>query len=171
MGAPRTLCRIAILLWGFVSVGCATEDAADRVVTQPPKSEVTHVSDASVVAEPLPSAITVAPSVGTHLDGDATGYRPRGFQPKQEKGKTIELVLRSTPPGATASIDGRSIGVTPTFWSGRADQQAHEFTFVKDGHVMARYRVVATHSGVVHGTLSPLQATEPPKQAAVLAPK
>lgn len=106
---------------------------------------------------PVPSA----PLTGTHLDGASTAYRPATYPPTAHrrppaKGKTIELVLRSTPPGATASIDGKPIGSTPTFWRGVADGQPHEYTFTKKGYSMARYRFVATQSGVVHGSLAAL---------------
>jgi hypothetical protein len=102
-----------------------------------------------------------APVTGTHIDGDGSDYRPAGYQARpppqaRSKGKAIELVLRSTPPGAIASIDGKAIGNTPTHWSGRADGQPHEYTFTKKGYSMARYRFVSTQSGVIHGSLKAL---------------
>ncbi len=101
-----------------------------------------------------------------HLDGVDTGYRPREYRPSAHEGKTIELFLRSSPPGANASMDGKNIGVTPTFWTGVADHQSHEFTFVKDGYAMARYRFVARQNGIVHGTLEPLAEAPGAKPAA-----
>jgi len=135
-------------------LACATKDSgSDSQVVEPPLS-----SDAMPLAvEAAPTGITEAPNTGTHLDGEPAPYIPRGYVPRTNNGKTIELVLRSSPAGATASIDGKAIGLTPTFWSGKADQRSHEFTFVKEGHAIARYRFVATHSGIVHGTLAPLQ--------------
>jgi hypothetical protein len=115
----------------------------------------------------LPEPIPAAPLTGTHLDSASStyqpsqpsNYQPRLPLPRKAKGKTIELVLRSTPPGSIASIDGKAIGPTPTFWRGPADGQAHEYTFTKEGYSMARYRFVATQSGVVHGSLSALVVT------------
>jgi hypothetical protein len=102
-----------------------------------------------------------APLTGTHIDGEGSSYRPagpqfRGLPPSRNRGKEIELVLRSTPPGAIASIDGKPIGNTPTFWHGPADGKPHEYTFTKEGYAIARYRFVSTQSGVVHGSLKAL---------------
>lgn len=165
MRASRILYSLVPLALVCTVAACATsaDDGKEEGATAPPVAIA--LADASVPAEPPPTAITTAPDTGTHLDG-AIGYQPRGHQPRAANGKTIELVLRSSPPGATASIDGKEIGVTPTFWSGAADRRAHEFTFVKEGFTMARYRFVATHSGVVHGNLAKLQTSEEAKAAA-----
>jgi hypothetical protein len=61
--------------------------------------------------------------------------------------------LRSTPSGATASVDGVVIGTTPTFWAGDANNKEHEFTFVRVGYAAARYRFVPITSGVIHARL------------------
>ncbi len=154
---------IATFFLSLAAIGanaCATDDSAPST-SEHVMPDVASAIDAAI-AEPEAAAITAAPS-GTHLDGDATGYQPRSYLPQtspRAKDKTIELVLRSSPPGATASIDGKAVGVTPTFWSGKADQRSHEFTFVKEGFSMARYRFVATHSGIVHGSLEALQKNE-----------
>ncbi len=163
MRATRILFPIASLVLAFACACANSDDAAESEETAQPSAATPE--DAGAPAVPLPNAITVAPAAGTHLDG-TLGYQPLGHVPKASKGKTIELVLRSTPPGATASIDGKEIGVTPTFWSGSADQRAHEFTFIKPGHTMARYRFVATHSGVVHGKLAKLQTRDETKKPA-----
>lgn len=106
-------------------------------------------------------ALPEAPLNGTHIDGEGSSYRPagtqfRGLPQARNRGKEIELVLRSTPPGAIASIDGKPIGPTPTYWHGPADGKAHEYTFTKEGYAIARYRFVSTQSGVVHGSLKAL---------------
>lgn len=109
-----------------------------------------------------PPSLPAAPLTGTHIDEHGEGYRPAAYQParpstlRRPKNKDIELVLRSSPPGATASIDGKAIGNTPTFWHGPADGKPHEYTFTKKGYAMARYRFVSTQSGVVHGSLKAL---------------
>lgn len=164
MRAARILYPITSVFLAFSVVGCATEDTGGGSETAKAQPITVVPADAGAPAVIPPSAITVAPPTGTHLDG-ALGYQPRGHVPKATKGKTIELVLRSTPPGAIASIDGKEIGVTPTFWSGYGGHRARNFTFVKEGHTMARYRFVATHSGVVHGTLAKLQTSEEAEKA------
>ncbi len=127
-------------------------------------SKSAHVApepSAEAVLPAQPTALPPAPLTGTHIDGEGSGYRPASYQARpqpqtQSKGKTIELVLRSTPPGAIASIDGKAIGNTPTYWRGSADGLPHEYTFTKNGYSMARYRFVSTQSGVVHGSLKAL---------------
>jgi hypothetical protein len=106
--------------------------------------------------------LPAAPLTGSHVDAEGSGYQAAGYQvarsapQRNHKAKAIELVLRSTPPGAIASIDGKPIGNTPTYWHGFADGKAHEYTFTKKGYSMARYRFVSTQSGVVHGSLNKL---------------
>jgi hypothetical protein len=121
---------------------------------------VAQVTYDAAPAPEAPAASKPAPTTGTHLDTSTSTYQPRSFQPtsitKRETAKTIELILRSTPPGATASIDGKPIGITPTYWRGVADGKSHEYTFTLDGYAMARYRFVSTQSGVIHGTLTSL---------------
>jgi len=68
----------------------------------------------------------------------------------------IELLLRSSPPGATAAVDGKRIGKTPVLWTGSPGRRVHEFTFVLPGYSMARYRFVPLRPGIVHGTLTKL---------------
>ena len=123
-------------------------------------------SDAAIASPGQP--VPAAPLTGMHLDSATSSYRPSGYPPRpllphRSQGKTVELVLRSTPPGAVASIDGKAIGTTPTFWQGIADGRAHEYTFTKKGYSMARYRFVVTQSGVVHGSLAALVITSEPE--------
>jgi hypothetical protein len=95
-----------------------------------------------------------------HLDDTDVEYEPTRREARARRGRPIELVLRSSPPGAMAAVDGVTVGPTPTFWEGVADGRPREFTFVLPGHTVARYRFVATHSGVVHGTLDRLKEEE-----------
>ena len=132
---------------------------SDETVSPTDKAAQPAIDAASPVPPPV---LPAAPLTGTHIDGDGNGYRPAGYAStrptpqRNPKAKAIELVLRSTPPGAIASIDGKPIGNTPTYWHGFADGQPHEYTFTKKGYSMARYRFVSTQSGVVHGSLSRL---------------
>ena len=80
----------------------------------------------------------------------------RGSRPR--KGPTIQIVLRSSPPGAVAAVDGVAVGPTPTLWEGTVDATPREFTFVLPGYAIARYRFVPTRNGIVHGTLEPIKA-------------
>ncbi len=158
----RPSCSLLLVLMpalgALVQCGGETENADAKAaktsaeVAQPPAEKA-----------PLPEIkLPPLPETGTHLDGSGPNYTPlvpktsRVSPSQKNKGATIDLILRSSPPGATASIDGKVIGVTPTFWSGEAGHKNHDFTFVKDGFSMARYRFVAVKSGVVHASLSPL---------------
>ncbi len=113
--------------------------------------------DAPPPEEPPPTEVepVTAPPVYPVLDRSAEPY-----QAPRERGRMVELTLRSTPPGAEAAIDGRLIGPTPTYWRGPLTGQPREFTFVMPDYAMARYRFVPTTNGVVHATLLPLMNGE-----------
>ena len=115
--------------------------------------------DAARVADPVGAAPTdpAAPAGGFHLDDAEVEYEPTRRPPAGRKSRALELVLRSTPPGAVAAVDGITVGPTPSLWEGAADGRAREFTFVLPGYAIARYRFVPTQSGVVHGTLGRLK--------------
>ena len=113
---------------------------------------------------------TFDPASGMHLDDDgvpvgASGQPlPIGALPGRPKGRParpIDVILRSSPPGARAAVDGTPIGVTPTYWSGDADGREHEFTFVLAKYAVARYRFVPITSGVVHARLDPIADDRP----------
>ncbi len=97
------------------------------------------------------------PAAG-HLDDDTTG--PRSLQPSTlqppHPGHPIDVMLRSSPPGATVSVDGVVVGTTPAYWYGAADGREHEFTFVLPGHAVARYRFVPVSNGFIHARLVPV---------------
>jgi len=67
--------------------------------------------------------------------------------------RPIDIMLKSTPSGAMAAVDGVTIGHTPAYWYGEADGRDHEFTFVLAGHAVGRYRFVPIQSGTVHARL------------------
>ncbi len=97
---------------------------------------------------------------GLHEDDpDAESEVPRRLA-RGRKGRPIEIVLRSSPPGAVAAVDGVTIGPTPSLWQGMADASAREFTFALPGYAIARYRFVPTRSGIVHATLEPIKLPE-----------
>ncbi len=88
------------------------------------------------------------------VDQEAPGRPPA--RPPTRAARPIDVVLRSSPPGATAAVDGVPIGPTPTYWAGEANGREHEFTFVLPGYAFARYRFVPITSGVVHARLEVL---------------
>ena len=93
-----------------------------------------------------------------HLDGADVEYDAARRDPRPRKSRPIELILRSTPPGAIAAIDGVAVGPTPTVWQGATDGRAREFTFVLPGYSIARYRFIPMQNGIVHGTLGRLKS-------------
>jgi hypothetical protein len=94
---------------------------------------------------------TVDPS-GVHIDDDSSTPAPTVRNPPRVA-RHLEVLLRSTPPGALASVDGVAIGATPTLWEGEFTGREREFTFALAGHRVARYRFVPLNNGVVHGRL------------------
>jgi hypothetical protein len=96
-----------------------------------------------------------------HLDDYSGTQRALAPQPLPgRERRAIDVTLRSTPPGAVASVDGTPIGNTPAFWSGYADGREHQFVFTLPGHSIARYRFVPVSSGVIHARLDRI-AEEP----------
>ena len=88
---------------------------------------------------------------GMHLD-DGVVHRPPSPEGRHPR-HPIDVILRSTPSGAVAAVDGVRLGNTPAYWSGEADGREHEFTFELPGFAMARYRFVPITSGIVHARL------------------
>ena len=112
------------------------------------------------------------PTIGVRIDDQ------RHPPPANRPGHPIDVILRSTPPLAQASVDGVSLGPTPAYWSGIADGHEHEFTFVLPSHAVARYRFVPITSGVIHARLEPISddqadagvADPPPGIPEIVAP-
>jgi hypothetical protein len=98
------------------------------------------------------------PRVAADLHFDDYGSGAPGSRQPRASGREgeLELLLRSTPPGAVAAVDGRRVGATPVLWRTGRSGRSSEFTFVLPGYAMARYRFVPTRSGIVHGTLKKL---------------
>lgn len=76
--------------------------------------------------------------------------------PRNRPTRPIDIILKSSPPGASAAVDGVVVGHTPAYWYGDSDGRDHEFTFVLPGHAVGRYRFVPLQSGIVHARLDPL---------------
>ena len=91
-------------------------------------------------------------------DPDPSGGITRSVRPKDRPARPIDIILRTTPPGAVAAVDGVQIGLTPAYWSGDSDGREHEFTFTRRGYASGRYRFVPITSGTIHATLNPVAA-------------
>lgn len=104
--------------------------------------------------KPAPSdepvhALGPAPQEAPIVHADDLRRPPAANRP----GHPIDVILRSSPPAAEASVDGVAVGRTPAYWDGMADGREHEFVFVLPGHAVARYRFVPITSGVIHARL------------------
>ncbi|MDQ3297774.1 MAG: hypothetical protein M3619_14390, partial [Myxococcota bacterium] len=141
---------ISFVVSVIVLAACSSKDEA-----LPPTPTPVVVRDADV--DGIMEIGGYDPTSGMHLDDDGAGGTP--INPPRRPQRTnapIGVMLKSTPPGAIAAVDGVQQGKTPAYWSGEADGREHEFTFVLRGHAVARYRFVPVASGVVHATLEPV---------------
>jgi hypothetical protein len=141
----------AVLLLAFLA-GCGSKDE--------PPMPTPLVLDAGPmpVTPPAPGITelpTYDPASGAHLDGKER-EAPAPVRPRNRNARMIGIMLRSTPPGAIAAVDGQPLGPTPTYWEGEFTGSEREFTFALAKHAVARYRFVPTTSGVVHGRLEPI---------------
>jgi|GEM_PF-6494619 len=98
-----------------------------------------------------------APEPGARLPDATSGAgRQRVFGPAPPPVREwVEIVLRSTPSGATVSVDGAIVGITPTFWRGAKIPAAREFRFDLERHQTADFTFVPIKSGVLHPSLVP----------------
>ncbi len=140
-----------------------TQGPAEGSATTPRPSQANPSTASTPAASPmtpgpLSSAPATDPESGFHLDDPEVEYEIPRRPSRPRKGRTIQIVLRSSPPGAVAAVDGVAVGPTPTLWEGAVDATPREFTFVLPGYAIARYRFVPTRSGIVHGTLEPIKA-------------
>ncbi|MEZ4362905.1 MAG: hypothetical protein R3B48_22125 [Kofleriaceae bacterium] len=117
---------------------------------------------AGPIPEPGVSTLpTFDPASAAHLDReDRPATPPSTARLRNRTARTLGIMLRSTPKGAIAAVDGVPVGPTPTYWEGEFTGQEREFTFALVGHAVARYRFTPVTSGVVHGSLEPI-ATAP----------
>jgi hypothetical protein len=158
---------IALAAAGACVVGLGACSNRREAATAPPRDAAIDAPPAAV-REPAP----FDPS-GVHLDDDVPDHRaPRqtGVRPAHP----IDIILRSTPPGAMAAVDGVQLGRTPRYWQGDANGREHEFTFTMKGYAFARYRFVPITGGVVHARLTVITDEpadgEPPDLVSVPVP-
>ena len=144
-------CYSCGMRWLFVAALSMTAACADKASSKPiDPVPATAPGDAGVKQL---GPVLVDPG-DMHLDDDVA-KRPVQNQPTHP-GKQIDIILRSSPSGAMAAVDGVPVGITPAYWSGMADGREHEFTFVHADHAVARYRFVPISSGVIHARLTPV---------------
>ena len=138
-------------LWLVVALIAACSDRKSAPPPEPAAPPPTVPTDArpSMFGGPVGSAS------GMHLDDDVAA-RPAQPATAGRRGQMIDIVLRSSPTGAMAAVDGVPIGPTPTNWTGVADGTPHQFTFTRSGYAFARYRFVPITSGVIHARLEPI---------------
>lgn len=117
----------------------------------PPTTEMVPAVVADAAVDGISQVGAYDPSSGAHLDDDGPAVATP-TRPGKRVGKPIEIMLRSTPSGARAYVDGNFIGVTPTFWPGDTGAE-HEFTFAMPQYELARYRFVPVQTGVLHARL------------------
>jgi hypothetical protein len=143
------------------------------------------VACSSSTPAPGPATSSPPPAADAAIDGStAIGSTPPGVldpdpapaptaRPSRRKPRStrpIDILLKSTPAYAMAAVDGVQVGRTPSYWSGEADGEEHEFTFVLDGHAVARYRFIPIQSGVVHARLYPVVHPDHPGADAGVVP-
>jgi hypothetical protein len=160
----RRVAGVLLSLTCGVAGACSGGDRPPEPTAPPAPATALHGSGAGSGSGEAPAPIdagittlpTFDPSAG-HLDGDdgavVTSRRPGTVR----SGRTLEIVLRSTPAGALAAVDGVVVGRTPAYWEGDFTGREREFTFVLPGHAVGRYRFVPTTSGVVHAPLVKLE--------------
>jgi hypothetical protein len=121
--------------------------------------------------QPTPPPVDAAPAdtiteIGGNdpdrfVDPDPTHRVPAAKKPRVRPARPIDIMLKSSPSGATAFVDGVAIGPTPTYWYGDSDGKEHEFAFSLRGHGVGRYRFVPIQSGTVHARLAPMTEDTP----------
>jgi hypothetical protein len=139
-------------LAALAALACGSDGGSDPKAPPAPRTALTAV-DAG--APPVDAGITELPGhdpTGAFaLDPDPVP-RPSGRVRDRDRAG-VQLLLRSTPPGAVVLADGVRVGSTPVLWLGEPGA-AHEFTFGLPGHAVARYKFIVVSAGVVHARLN-----------------
>ena len=106
---------------------------------------------------PAPPKPADAAPAGTVVVSPSEVPRPP-WVPRANRSRPIDVILKSSPPGAYAYVDGYALGKTPTQWLGENDGREHVFEFTYANHVTAHYQFIPITNGVVHARLEPLAA-------------
>ena len=145
--------RPALALLAVAAAGCPGDSHDAPATPAPPPTTIAPI-DAPFGDGGITEIRGYDPASGMHLDEDDPTAAPTpGAYPRPRNRRTLEILLRSTPPGATAVVDGQTIGKTPILWEGEFTGREREFTFVLRGHSLGRYRFVPIQSGIVHAKL------------------
>lgn len=136
--------RSALLL--VTLAACSSKGDAPKQEPPPPPPPDAPVDSITEIGANDPDRFT---------DPDPT-HRPPGKPARNRPSRPIDIILKSSPTGASAAVDGVVIGRTPAYWYGDADGREHEFTFVLPGHAVGRYRFVPIQGGTVHARLVPI---------------
>lgn len=155
--------RPALLALVLALSACASGDDGDDAVTMrtPSSSGLVAPIDAGAAAR-RPARPHPAPSNDGWLDPPPadTRWGGTGAPARTRESRPLAIQLRSTPPGATVMVDGRTVGSTPTYWEGMADGKAHDFVFILADHAVAHYRFVPVQDGHLHPRLDRLLEPE-----------
>lgn len=116
----------------------------------------------------LTAVVTESEPVDRHFDDEVAERPAHSVGSRGRSRRPIDITLRSTPSGAQVAVDGTVLGSTPTYWSGVADGNEHEFVFTMRGYAIARYRFVPVASGVIHGRLERIH--EEPRSGVLVPP-
>ena len=139
----------------FVCVAAAAGCSSPAEGEPPPRPAAAAPPPVAEAPAPDPDPADAGPAEEDSPDALSGAGLRREYGPKPPPVREwIEITLRSTPPGATVSVDGALVGTTPTFWRGRKVPAAREFRFRLDRHQPAEFRFVPVRSGVLHPTLT-----------------
>ncbi len=134
--------RSAFVLVALAS--CSSKGEAPKQEPPPPAPPDAPVDSITEIGANDPDRFT---------DPDPARRPGTGKPGRHRPSRPIDIILKSSPPGASAAVDGVVVGRTPAYWYGEADGNEHEFTFVLPGHAVGRYRFVPIQSGTVHARL------------------
>jgi hypothetical protein len=143
---------LVVALGAALGAGCGSKD--DTPPPQPPP-----LPPDAPLAEPGVTELPAYDPTAGHLDSPPEGRERETPAPPSKRNRNarmLGIMLRSTPGGAIAAVDGIPIGPTPTYWEGEFTGGEREFTFALANHAVARYRFIPTTNGVVHGRLEPI---------------
>jgi hypothetical protein len=152
----------ALVLATITVAACGSEAGGPGGPPPPPVTALT--ADAGVIDAGITTITGYDPASGFALDPDpgTDPTRPVRANPRgARERRTVQILLRSTPIGALAQVDGQLIGKTPQLWEGEGGRP-HTFTFSLTGHAPARYEFLTLTDGVVHSRLIKAVGPSPP---------
>lgn len=160
----------ALVLATITVAACGSEAGGPGGPPPPPVTALT--ADAGVIDAGITTITGYDPASGFALDPDpgTDPTRPVRANPRgARERRTVQILLRSTPIGALAQVDGQLIGKTPQLWEGEGGRP-HTFTFSLTGHAPARYEFLTLTDGVVHSRLIKAVGPTPPSPTTPPAP-